>query len=238
MRGKLGILLVSGLFASMGTSMPGQSTSGSTSLPGQTSGKPPQAPPHHVVRVIADLSQFHLDQAPKSKQPQTGAGSRGAVSQLTLCAPSSGTASSTRPLFEWRAPDAGASKVTLSLLNGNGDVLYENDVPGTSFEYPADAPALHPGGSYSWKVSGGGMDRLPEPVALTLQSKAEREALQAALASATDPLAHAQVYLKNGLWYDTVADLEGGLRAHPERKDLQEQLTKLYLEIAPVCGTP
>jgi len=196
----------------------------------------PPAPPR-PVRVIADLTQFHLDQIPRKKQNDTGAGSRGAVSTLTLCAPSSGAASSTRPLFEWRAPDSGASKVTFSLLNDGGDVLYESDVAGTRFEYPADAPALQPGQAYSWKVTGGQMNRLPEAVAFTLQTESERAALQGSLASASDPLAHAQVYLKNGLWYDSVAALQSGIQKFPERKDLQEQLAKLYEQVAPACST-
>jgi hypothetical protein len=205
----------------------------------QTADKSPAPAPQRPARVITDFSQFHLDQMPKkSRQPEVGAASRGSVSRLTLCAPSSGVTLSTRPLFEWRAPDGGAAKVTFSLLNENGDVLYENEVSGTSFEYPADAPALQPGQTYSWKVSGGEISRLPEPVAITLQDKAEQAGVRSALASASDPLVYAQVFLRNGLWYDTVAALEGGMQKHPERKDLQEQLSKLYQEIAPACATP
>jgi len=203
---------------------------------------PAQPTPQRPVRVIADLSQFQIDPSQRSKMNQIGLGSRGAVSTLTLCAPASGIVSSLRPLFEWRTPDSGpaaaASRVTFSLFNQEGDVLYENDVTGTSFEYPADAPPLQPGQTYSWKVSGGELSRLPDPVSITLLGKTERDALQTPLSSASDPLARAQVYIKGGLWYDSVAALQAAIQAHPERKDLPEQLTNLYQRVAPACVTP
>jgi hypothetical protein len=219
----------------------------SASSPGQTAPAKPdpqksarqraQPASQRPVRVIADLSQFQIDQPRRLSMNQIGAGSRGAASALTLCAPAAGTTSSPRPLFEWRTPDGAtaAARVTFTLLNQDGDVIYENDITGTSLEYPADAPALEPGKTYSWKVSGGELSRLPDPVSVTILSQAEQDALHTSLTSASDPLARAQVYIKGGLWYDSVAALQAAIQAHPDRKDLPEQLTKLYQRVAPAC---
>jgi hypothetical protein len=188
--------------------------------------------------VVTDLSSFHLDQSPHSSAPnQVGAASRGAGQTIILCAPNQGAASTTRPLFEWRASQPGES-LTLSVLSDGGDVLYEGSVSGNSFQYPADAQALAPGQSYSWKVSGGGMDKLPDPVSLTLESKAAQAGLAKELAEpdAADPLARAQVFLHRGLWYDAVDALEQGLREQPARSDLKQQLLLMYQQVAPGCA--
>lgn len=208
----------------------------------QKTDKLAQTPPQRPPRVIADLRQFHLDQRPSpNMKNQVGAATRGSAQSLTLCAPALGVAYSVRPLFQWRTLDGSKATVNFSLLNDAGDVLYENDVTGFSFEYPADAPALKPGQTYSWKVSGGDMNRLPEPVSIQLQDKPERDALDAMLVSngpVPDPLVHAQIFLKSGVWYDAVATLRAAIKQNPERKDLQEQLTQTYQQVIPACGAP
>jgi Domain of Unknown Function (DUF928) len=205
----------------------------------QKADKTKQPIPHKPPRVVSDLAQFHLDRGPGAKPPtQMGAGSRGAAQlSLVLCAPTLGLSSSTRPLFQWRVIGGDTSHVTFTLLNSLGDVLYETDVNGTSMQYSAQDPALEPGQTYSWKVSGRVMDKLPEPVMIQLQTKAEHDAVQkqAAADDASDPLSHAQVYLQNQLWYDTIASLEKSIGEHPERKDLKEQLAALYQQVVPMC---
>lgn len=212
----------------------------SNSIGSATSSSQPRAT-NRPPRVIADLSGFHLDQAPNTKpQSQIGAGSRGGLSTgLILCAPNQGLSSTTHPLFEWKVPDAILGQVTFSLMNAAGDVLYEADAPGSSLMYPNDAPALVPGQTYSWKVSGGGMNRLPDPVTITIQDKPAHDLLMQKAQSggaATDPLAHAQVFLQSGVWYDAVAALKAAIAAYPDRKDLTEQLTTMYQHTVPGCA--
>ena len=225
------------------TSALGQNPSKTTSTqPPQKTDTPAPNSPRRLPRVVTDIGQFHLDRNPvPNKQNQIGAGSRGSSQALNLCAPGSGVAYSTRPLFEWHASDGNAAKVTFSLLSDAGDVLYENDIVGSSFEYPADAPALLPGESYSWKVSGSEMNRLPGSIAIQVQDKPDREALLSKLAAdgpVPDPLAHAQVFLKSGVWYDTIATLRTAIKKYPDRKDLRDQLVQLYQQVVPACAAP
>jgi hypothetical protein len=192
--------------------------------------------PSRPVRVIADLGQFHLDQAPaKSTANQIGAGTRGGRDLLVLCAPSLGVTASSHPTFEWKNA-TGAPQVTFTLMNEPGDVLFEGEMAGSSWKYPDTGPALEPGQTYTWKVSGGGMDDVPAPVKVRVQSRAAAQQVSQQLEGATaDPLARAQVYLKAGLWYDTVSTLQAGIVQYPGRKDLLEQLHLLYLQVAPSC---
>lgn len=201
-------------------------------------GKPDSTAPHRV-RVVADLSQFHLDKLPADQgHPNTiGAGSRGGPgSKITLCAPALGVSGSTHPSFHWKVAGSPGGN-TFSLVNSDGDVLYENDVTGTSFQYPTDAPPLVPGETYSWKVSGSGMEGIPAPVQIEIQTKRTTDEVQAKLAgdAASDPLERAQVFMHSGLWYDAVTTLEEGIHTHPDRKDLSEQLHVMYKQIVPSC---
>ncbi len=200
------------------------------------------AAPVKRVRVISDLSAFHLEQQPehvKSIANQITAGTRGGRKDLlVLCAPSLGTALTTHPLFEWKDA-AGASRATFTLLSESGDVLYEGEVVGSSWKYPDTAAALEPGQSYRWKIAGGGgMDGLPDPATFQVLDQAAGKAIAQQLdsmAATADPLARAQVFLEAGLWYDTVASLKSAIRQNPNRKDLAEQLHVLYEHVAPAC---
>jgi hypothetical protein len=197
---------------------------------------PPAKTTARPARVVVDLSSFHLDQSPHSSAPnQVGAASRGSGQTIILCAPTQGFAATVRPIFEWHASEPGEA-LTLSLLSDAGDVLYEGSVTGSSFQYPADAQALAPGQSYSWKVSGGGMDKLPDPVSFTVEKKAADLAKELAAPDAADPLAQAQVYLHHRLWYDAVETLEQGIREKPARSDLKDQLQAMYKQVAPGCA--
>ena len=190
-------------------------------------------PPSRPARVVTDISGFHLDRQSAAKSPnQIGAASRGAVQVLTLCAPVLGLASNPRPLFEWRTPE-GTQQLTFSLLSDGGDVLYEGSVTGTSLEYPADAPPLEAGKTYSWKVSGGGVDKLPDPATFSLQEKAARDVLVKKLGSpeAADPLARVQLLLQQQLWYDAVAAARQSTRS-----DVKQQLQIMYKQVAPSCA--
>ena len=198
---------------------------------------PPAKNNARAPRVVADLSSFHLDQSPRSSAPnQTGTASRGTEQTITLCAPRQGLSSTVRPIFEWRASQPG-EPLTLSVLSDSGDVLYEGSVTGSSFQYPADAQALAAGQNYSWKVSGGGVDKLPDPVSIMIESKAAQDGLTKELAAleAADPLARAQVYLHHGIWYDAADALEQGIREQPARIDLKQQLQAMYKQVAPGC---
>ncbi len=199
---------------------------------------PPQqaaAPAKKPKRVVTDLSTLHLTKtaAPANQAP---GGSRGPAATLALCAPASGSTVSPIPLFEWQTSANAAAKVTFSLLTASGDVVEELDATGTSLQYPPGAAPLVPGQTYSWKVSGGGLDKLPDPITLDVL-KPSATLMQELTAAGSDPLDRAQAYLHAGLWYDTIATLRQGLATHPQDPLLNEQLT-LFLTAVGCSATP
>jgi hypothetical protein len=231
-----GLLLLCGMGCAATLAAAVQQTAPSTP-PASASDKSRANPGPRPARVMTDLSGFHLDRLPAAKT-EAGLASRGAVSQVTLCAPSDGISMSTHPRFEWHAAEQDGVRYTFSLLNDAGDVLVEMDVPGFSLDYPADSPPLEPGQGYAWKVSGSSLEKLPNPVHFTIASKAAQAAVEPQLADRAnaDPLLRAQVFVRQGLWYDAVAALQAGLRQHPDRTDLAEQLDVLYRTVAPGCA--
>ena len=199
---------------------------------------PPQqatAPAKKSKRVITDLSTLHLT---KTAAPanQTPGGSRGTTASLALCAPESGSTVSLAPIFEWQTAANAAAKLTFSLLTATGDVVEELDATGTTLQYPAEAPPLISGQAYSWKVSGSGLDKLPDPVTIEVLKPSATLATQLT-AAGPDPLARAQVYLGAGLWYDTISTLRHGLAITPQDPDLNDQL-HLLLSAVGCTATP
>jgi hypothetical protein len=93
---------------------------------------------------------------------------------------------SLRPTFYW-GPSPGAQKFTFRIYDSNEDEIYEQEVAGSlhSLTYPADAPALKAGGTYSWTVQEVGTQLVepPDPVRITLVAGSERQSIEQALQS-------------------------------------------------------
>jgi hypothetical protein len=146
-----------------------------------------------------------------------------------------GKAYSLTPNFYWSTDDAQA-EFTFRITqpsSGSGDPLYEAKVVGGHFTYPADAPALAPGGTYVWTVSPL-VDMLGKPASASflIVGGNERETVAAALAAAqaaSDPAAAtAKVYTDMRLWFDALAAYSALIDKFPTRAEFYQARADLY----------
>ncbi|GEM_PF-3205220 len=74
------------------------------------------------------------------------------VGELRLVTPVEGVyVSAPRPKFSW-VPVKDATRYEVRLQNREEEVVFKTTVTGTTFEYPADRPALEAGQKYWWRV--------------------------------------------------------------------------------------
>ncbi len=81
----------------------------------------------------------------------------------------------TRPTFRWAA-GPGEAEREIVLRAAGGAVVYRLRARASPLEYPADAPALEPGGQYSWALSGA------DERAFAVATDEERAAFESAVA--------------------------------------------------------
>ena len=191
--------------------------------------------PPKPVRVRAKMDGFDL--TPKgtaARATQVGGASR-SIGGLTLYAPTMGKAYSLTPTFYWSTDDPQA-EFTFRITqpsSGSGDPIYETKVVGGHFIYPADAPALAPGGTYVWTVSPT-LDMLGKPASASflIVGGNERETVAAALATAqtaTDPAAAtAKVFTDMRLWFDALAAYSALIDKFPTRAEFYQARADLY----------
>ena len=187
--------------------------------------------PPKPVRVRAKLDGFDIE--PKSgKAPnQIGGASRDIGGHLTLFAPKLGKAYTLTPTFYWNADDPTAEyQFRLSMLSAGQAPVFETKVTGGTFTYPADAPALEPGATYTWQVTPSN-DMLGGPASanLLILGGAERTALEAALHGKPGMTAvDAKVYTDKRLWYDAIAAYTALIGSEPGRAEYYKSRAELY----------
>lgn len=196
----------------------------------QTQSKPP------VKRVRADLSGFDLD-PPKSGGTQVGGGSRGGqTSSIVLDAPRKGLAYSVHPLFQWHDPETSRDFV-FRIFDANGDEIFETNLDRTSFQYPADAPELKPGASYSWTVQHSGQSSLepPLPAQISILQESERKQLVASLSDQPADLQsarkRAEAFVEKRLWYDSVEAYSKLIAQYPQSAELYQRRGEIYSQL-------
>ncbi len=231
----IGVLVM--LVACSWAQQPSSSTPPDKTQPSAAS-KAPEKPP--TKRVVADLSGFELDpNKSKAQGLQIGAGSRGAAVPPALYAPSLGKAYGLRPVFYW-GDTPGAQKFTFRIYDADDDEIYEQDVPASlhTFTYPADAPALKVGATYSWTVqaAGGQLIEPPEPVRIMLLSGADRQTVEQALQSSkgdamTDRQKRAQVFVDHRLWYDAIGAYSQLISENHSNADLYRERAQIYAQL-------
>jgi hypothetical protein len=216
--------------------------SGQTQQPaGSQDGKPANSEPGatHPKRVRANLSGFELapQQPATDSSVQIGGGTRGGVPGPFLYAPHRAKTYSANPTFFWGQPGA-MNEFTFRVYDSSDNVVFEETVHGKSYTYPASAPALTPGKTYSWTVqlSGGLMAEPSEPVEFVVQSMEERKPTQGALAeisghSLEDQLRRAQVFEDARLWYDAVAAYSAVIANSPDRPEAYRRRGEVYDQI-------
>jgi hypothetical protein len=190
-------------------------------------------------RVHADLSGFDL--APKSAATdsgvQIGGGTRGGLPSPLLFAPQRSKCYATAPTFYWGKAGA-LNKFRLTVYASNDDVVYDAAVEGKSFTYPASAPPLEPGKTYSWTVQPVGtlMAEPAQPVELVLLSREEREAIQqkvkaVAGESLEERIRRAEIFVNGRLWYDAIEAYTTLIIQYPDEADLYNARGEIYDQI-------
>lgn len=148
---------------------------------------------------------------------------------------------SAAPTFAWKIDDP-SLELRFTLYNESG-VQWKTDVTdATTLAYPADAPALKPGVSYSWTLET--TDPLVSPPLRTTAAFFEIiapddvAALGKELAAidqnkpgeVTYRLMRASVYFDRGLVADAIGETETALASDPDNASLHAILGKLYAE--------
>jgi tetratricopeptide (TPR) repeat protein len=147
------------------------------------------------------------------------------------------------PTFRWSGTEPIAD-LKLTVYNEEG-VFWETEVSGvTSMEYPADAPALVSGVSYSWVVETTDPLQFPPLRSATaffeVISTEQSKSLNAALAEIdrhkmpSDSaffLVRASLYYKYGLMSDAIAETRQAVSTDTDNSTLQSILAHLYAQV-------
>lgn len=187
-------------------------------------------------RVRAKLDGFDLAPRPTSGSgTQIGGATRGLGTATTLLAPNRGQSYTLHPLFQWSNSNPNIKSYRFQLIDADGQAVYEARVTGTNLVYPADAPALKPGTTYSWTVQPlmGLLGGPAEPAQMVILGGPERARIESALAQVSgngeqQRLAAAQLFVDRRLWYDAVKIYTDLIAAHPEDAALYEQRAIIY----------
>ncbi len=148
-----------------------------------------------------------------------------------------------RPRFMWESDDASA-ELRLTLYNDTG-VLWKSEIDGaTELEYPADAPVLVTGITYSWTVETTDPLKFPplrsKAAFFELISDEERTSLAAALNridndGSLSPISRhvmrASVFFNDNLLADAVFETEKAVDLVPDDTALKSILARLYNEV-------
>jgi hypothetical protein len=160
---------------------------------------------------------------------------------LTLVSPCQTRVRTSQPEFKWKIDDP-STELRLSVYGGSKS-LWQTDVSNTiTFTYPAQAPALKPGVSYSWTLET--TDPLVSPPLRTPASffeiiaPSDATTLDADLSrlDANQPgpvtyhLTRASLYFDHGLVDEAITETESALAADPDNQSLHAILARLYAD--------
>ncbi len=145
------------------------------------------------------------------------------------------------PTFHWTLEDSGV-ELHFTLYDESGPVWNTDVSSGTSLTYPADAPALKPGVSYSWTLET--TDPLVSPPLRTpaaffeVMAPADVASLTSDLSAVDDEksgavtyhLMRASLFFDRGLIDEAIAETETAVAADPDNASLHAILGRLYAE--------
>lgn len=190
-------------------------------------------------RVVSGLAGFDLLEASKTqKQPMVVGATRGMPQPVAL-APRLGKVYGLNPVFAWSF-EGKAGKFVWTLSDADQTELFRQEMTGTKFQYPAEAPALEPGKTYFWTVQSprGVLGATTSaPVGFVVVSVTQREEIEKALAqiAVTDSyqrdLARARVFIDHRLWYDAIAAYTDLISRFPDRAEPFEQRGQIYVQL-------
>ncbi|GAB4490307.1 MAG: hypothetical protein OHK006_22980 [Thermodesulfovibrionales bacterium] len=142
-----------------------------------------------------------------------------------------------RPVFEWMGP----SRVyyRLRLVSSGTEVWSSGQVVRTRLAYPEDAPALRPGGSYSWEVETA--DAAPVRAEFTVAGLEEKDALgrelsmiepeQGNAVSATAAVLRYGILARKGFYAEARNVLLSAAAADPDEPSLHILLAEYYRHV-------
>ncbi len=144
------------------------------------------------------------------------------------------------PTFSWVYRNDVRS-FTWLLFDAAEEELARRDVPGTTLQFPPDAPALEPGRTYYWAVAVPatlGKPRRSAPMGLKVLEPGLRETVAEALArvgpggTLDRDFARARVLVDLKLWYDATSALDALVSRYPREARLYELRGALYAQLA------
>jgi hypothetical protein len=196
--------------------------------------KPEVSPQPKPARVRAKLDGFDLSSKSGKTPIQIGGGSRD-LGLITLYAPRMGKAYTLTPTFWWSS-DSDKTPFTFRLSSSSPgqNPIYESNVNGGFFTYPANAPALTPGTTYNWSVElATDIMNGSSSASFVVVSGQDRAAVEAALAEtpgadAKALMAHAKIFADARLWYDAVAAYSSLIERFPQWKDPYQARAQIY----------
>jgi Tetratricopeptide repeat len=163
------------------------------------------------------------------------------TSRLTAVSPCQTRLRTAQPVFTWKIDDP-STELKLTVY-GQSSTLWQTNVSNTTTAtYPADAPGLKPGVSYSWTLET--TDPLVSPPLRTPASffeiiaPADATRLDSDLTQldankpgpVTYHLTRASLYFDRGLVDEAIAETESALAADPGNNSLRSILARLYAD--------
>ena len=161
------------------------------------------------------------------------------AARLVALSPCQTRVRTSQPVFKWKTDDP-SNELRLAVY-AESKTLWQTTVSNTTtVTYPADAPALKPGMSYSWtlettdplvspplRTGASFFDVIAPTDAATLDSNlAQLDANQPG--AVTYHLTRASLYFEHGLVEDAITETETALAADPGNESLHAILARLY----------
>lgn len=186
-------------------------------------------------RVHAKLDGFELASG-AAPANQIGGASRG-FGGVTLYAPRKALVYTLHPVFYWGGITSN-TRYVFRLMDMRDETIFQTEVTGDSLAYPASAPTLIPGKTYSWTVQPR-LDMLggPAPPAMIVIADAtKRQQIADAIAQTQGAdlgaaLKRAQIFTDDRLWYDAIDAYTQLIRQYPDQKQLYDKRGTIYEQI-------
>ncbi|MCI0450838.1 MAG: hypothetical protein L0Z51_00435 [Candidatus Latescibacteria bacterium] len=201
-------------------------------------GQPGSKPKEQNFEVVQNFLKLKSTEGTSSI---SGLRSGDKASALRAISPCQTKVRGARPTFAWTAEDP-SLELQFIVYNETG-IHWQTTVSGaTSVAYPADAPALVPGVSYSWTLETS--DPLVSPPLRTAASFFEIIAPKDVAALDTDlavieqnkpgvttyHVMRASIFFDRGLYADAIIETQAAIAIDPENDSLHAILGKLYAE--------
>ena len=181
------------------------------------------------------LDGFELSRRSSDSATQVAGASRSFGTDTTLLAPHKGRAYALNPLFQWSNPNSKIKSYRFRLLASDREsVIYESEVTGTSWKYPADAPPLKPGSTYLWTVqpSMRALGDAADPAEMVVEGGDARAKLANRLSGLPEwSPQRAEFFVENRIWYDAIEVYTHLMAENPSDPQFPAARAELYAQL-------